>query len=248
MMGQTTTINGQIIADDDVDGIHILNNTSSTFTISNSKGEFSIAVKLHDTLMFSGVSYDVKEVIVGQDLINSKSITIYLIEKINVLDEVVVGKILTGNLSSDLTSSGVERDVNFFDLGIPGYVGKPKTQSERRLYDADHGKYVYYTGLGLSINVNKILNKVSGRTKEFEHRVYLETKDKCLSKVKSNLSEVLFKTHALEEHLKTEFFYFCADDTQFDTLCIINNDFKTLEFLRDKLISFKSNLQTKSQE
>lgn len=248
MMGQTVDVKGQVVANDDVDGIHVLNNTSNTFTITNSRGEFSIPAKLNDTLAFSGVSYLLKKVVVGQDMINSKAMTVYLTEKINALDEVVVGKILTGDLSSDLLNSGVEREINFFDLGIPGYVGKPKTQNERRLYDADYGKYFYFYGLSAAVNVNKILNRLSGNTKKLEHRVYLETKDKCLSIARSNLSEILFKAHFLEKTHRNEFFYFCADDSKFDTLCTINDDFKMLEFLKEKLISFKSNLQLKSEK
>ncbi len=249
MMGQTVDIKGRIIANDDVEGIHILNNTSSTFTISNRQGEFSITVKLNDTLAFSGVSYLLKKVVVGQDMIKSKSLIVYLTEKVNALDEVVVGKMLTGDLSSDLANSGIERTINFFDLGIPGYAGKPKTQSERRLYTAGDFKPIHLLSLlGGSLDVDPILNAISGRTKLLKHRIHLENKDKCIDKTKSNLSQILFTAYSLEESYRNEFFYFCADDDQFDNLCIINDDFKTLEFLKEKLVSFKSILQSTIQE
>ncbi|OBX25472.1 hypothetical protein A9996_09870 [Gelidibacter algens] len=249
MMAQTVDIKGQILAKDDVEGIHILNNTSNTFTISNSRGEFSIPVKLNDTLTFSGVSYTLKKVMVGKDMINSKSLTIYLTENITALDEVVLGKILTGDLSADLANSGVERSINFYDLGISGYQGKPKTQSERRLYTAGDFKPIHLLALlGGSLPLDPIFNAISGRTKELKHRVYLENLDQCISKTKSNLAKILFTAHPLEERYHNEFFYFCADDTQFEPLCIINDDFKMLDFLKEKLISYKSNLQTKTEE
>lgn len=249
MMAQAVDIKGQILAKDEVEGIHILNNASNTFTISNSKGEFSIPAKLNDTLVFSGVSYELKKVLVTQSIINSKSLTIYLNEEINALDEVVVGKILTGDLSSDLANSGAERNINFHDLGIPGYTGKPKTQSERRLYTAGDFKPIHLLGLLVgSLELDPIFNAISGRTKLLKNRVYLENQEKCILQTKSNLSEVLFNAHSLEEQYRNEFFYFCADDSQFDTLCIINDDFKILEFLKEKLVSFKSNLKTTAQE
>ncbi|MGV8813448.1 MAG: carboxypeptidase-like regulatory domain-containing protein [Gelidibacter sp.] len=248
MMGQTVAIKGQILANDDVDGIHILNNTSKTFTISNSNGEFSISVKLNDTLVFSGISYELKKVVVSQSVIHSKSLTIYLSEKVNALDEVVVGKILTGDLNSDLAYLGVNRDINFFDLGIPGYAGKPKPQSERRLYTAGDFKPIHLLSLlGGTLPVDPILNAISGRTKLLKNRVHLENQDKCIDKMKANLSKILFSAHPLEKHYRNEFFYFCADDSQFDTLCIVNDDFETLEFLKEKLVSFKMNLQTSAQ-
>ena len=247
--GQSVEIKGQILANDAVEGIHILNNNSNTFTISNSKGEFSIPSKLNDTLSFSGISYEFKKVIVSHNMIQSKSLTIYLAEKIIALDEVVVGKILTGDLSLDLANSGVKRDINFYDLGIPGYAGIPKSQSERRLYTAGDFKPIHLLALlGGSLPLDPIFNAISGRTKLLKNRVRLESQDECILKFKANLSEILFSAHALDEHHKTEFFYFCADDSQFDTLCVNNDDFKTLEFLKEKLVSFKANLQTKAQE
>lgn len=249
LMGQTVDIHGRIIANDDVEGIHILNNTSLTFTISNNKGQFTIPVKLNDTLAISGVSYVLKKVVVRQDMIQSQSLTIYLSEKVNILDEVVVGKILTGDLSSDLANSGIKRGINFFDLGIPGYAGKPKTQSERRLYTAGDFKPIHLLSLlGGSLEVDPILNAISGRTKLLKHRIHLENKDKCIARTKSNLSQILFTAFSLEERYRNEFFYFCADNEQFDNLCLINDDFKMLEFLKEELVSFKSILQSKPEE
>ena len=249
MMSQTVDIKGQIMAHDEVEGIHILNNTSNTFTISNRNGEFSIPAKLNDILAFSGVSYELKKVVVSPDMVTSKSLSVYLTEKINALNEVVVGKILTGDLSTDLAHLGLERNINFHDLGIPGYTGKPKSQSERRLYTAGDFKPIHLLGLlAGSLELDPIFNAISGRTKLLKNRVHLENQDKCIDKTKSNLSEMLFNAHELEEHYRTEFFYFCADDSQFDILCIINDNFKTLEFLKEKLVTFKSNLQLKIEE
>lgn len=249
MMSQTVDIKGRIMAQDEVEGIHIFNNTSNTFTISNRNGEFSIPAKLNDILAFSGVSYELKKVVVTQSMIASKSLTVDLNEKINALDEIVVGKILKGDLSSDLAHLGVERNINFHDLGIRGYTGKPKSQSERRLYTAGDFKPIHLLGLLVgSLELDPIFNAISGRTKLLKNTVHLENQDQCIYKIKSNLSKILFSAHALDASYRTEFFYFCADDSQFNTLCIINDDFKTLEFLKEKLVSFNSNLETKAQE
>lgn len=245
---QTVEIKGQLIGENEVEGIHIINHSSEMFTISNHHGEFSILAKLNDTLQFTGISYESRKVVVGRDVINSKVLTIYLIEKINDLDEVVVGKILTGDLRGDITNLDIERSINFNDLGIPGYRGIPKTQSERKLYDADHGEYYVYTGLYLSINVNKILNKLSGRTDVLKYRVALENRDKCLNRIRSNLSKSLFSTCELDEEHHNEFFSYCSGDPQFDAICLKNDDFNTLEFLKDKLISYNLNLKTTDKE
>lgn len=249
MTAQTVNINGKINAPLEVDGIHIINKTVSKYAISNSNGTFVIPAKLNDTILFSGVSYQSKEMIITKLIISSQHMTVNLEALVNTLDEVVVGRILTGDLSSDIANSGVERSVDFYDLGIPGYTGKVKTQSERQLYEAGDFKPIQLLGLlGGSLPLNPILNGLSGRTKELKHRIYLENQDKCIVNLQSKLAEILFSAYPLEEHSRVEFFYFCADDAQFDALCIINDDFKTLEFLKEKLVSFKSILQTKTQE
>ncbi|MBO3099520.1 hypothetical protein J4051_14660 [Gelidibacter sp. DF109] len=248
---QSVDIKGKINAPHEVDGIHIINKTANRFTISNNHGEFVIQAKLNDTILFSGISYQPKEIIITKLIIASKEFTVYLEELVNVLDEVLVGKILTGDLSSDIANSGVERDINFFDLGIPGFTGKPLTQSERRLKEASGLDLTLggsTGGGGVGMSINPIINGISGRTKRLKEQVRLEKMDECITKIKSDLSDILFKFNGLDKDYRVEFFYYCADDPKFATLCAFNDDFKTLEFLKGKLISFKTNIQTKPEE
>ncbi|HUH29547.1 hypothetical protein [Gelidibacter sp.] len=127
---QSVDINGKISAPHDVEGIHIINKTASRFTISNSNGEFFVQAKLNDTLLFSGISYQPKEVVITKFIIAAKEFTVYLEELVNALDEVVVGKVLTGDLLSDIKNADLKRDINFYDLGIPGYTGKLKLKQK----------------------------------------------------------------------------------------------------------------------
>ena len=47
----------------------------------------------------------------------------------------------------------------------------------------------------------------------------------------------------LEETKRVEFFYFVTDDPKFLPLSKLNNDFKMLEFLQQKLEKFKSQIE-----
>lgn len=232
---QSVELNGKISAAAEVDGIHIINKTASRFNISNADGTFVIQAKLNDTILFSGISYQPKEVIVTKFIMASKHLLVYLEELVNELDEVVVGKILTGDLRSDITNAELKRDLDFYDLGIPGYTGKLMTQSERRLYAATSG--------GGLIPVGLIINAITGRTKRLKEHIKLEKADTCLDKMKTKFSEDLFSDFDLEEGQKAAFFYYCQDDQEFKKLCNTNNDMVTFEFLRSKLETFKSILQ-----
>jgi hypothetical protein len=235
---QTKDLNGQFIANDEVEGLHILNKTSAKYTVSKEDGSFVIPAKTSDTLFISGLKYKNQEFVITQSIIDAGSFSIQLTETINELDEVRVGSTLTGSLESDLENSDAETEVNFYDLGIPGYKGKPLTQNERKLHDADGGGPIY-TGLG--VNVHKLLNRISGRTKKLKEIVALDKEDSCIERLRREYEEAIFKTDTLADNLKNEYFYFCQEDEGFRTLCEENNDLKAIEFLQTKLKAYKKN-------
>ncbi len=239
---QSTNIKGTVYGTADVEGIHVINKTLGKATTTDRSGAFNIQVKLNDTLVFSAVQYKLHSIQVDAEMIETKLANVFLLENINQLDEVVVGKVLTGDLLSDVENSDAKPPINFYDVGIPGYKGKVKTQSERRLYEADNGKFVSI-GLGFGLNLNKILNAVSGRTKDLKRRVKLEARDELMFRVKAKFSEDLFKESPLESPLRYEFFYFCSEDPLFTEKCSGVNELVTMAFLQEKLIQYKVNLK-----
>ena len=245
---QTVDISGKVVGKSDVDGIHVINKTAQKFTITNSRGEFLIPAKLKDTIVFSGVTYQSKELVITQSIIISKSVTIELIELVNELDEVIVGKVLSGDLLTDINDSGAKAKINFYDLGIPGYTGVPKTQVERKLYEADGGSFINSVGsanigLGAGINLHKILNRISGRTKMLKSHVKFEKANTCMDEAITKFADDLFENETIEEPKMVEFFYFASDDEQFLQLCKSKNELLLYEFLQEKLKVFKTHLQ-----
>lgn len=241
---QTIQIKGVVIGSTDVGNIHVINKTSNKFTTTNQLGSFIIEAKLSDTLVFSSIQYNLKAVSVSPKIMLEKKMTVLLEEKVNELDEVTVGKVLTGDLDSDIKNSDAERPINFYDVGIPGYTGKPKTQSERKLHEADAGKYVAI-GLGLGVNLNKILNGITGRTKKLKERVRKEHNDGLLERIKAALTENFFVIYPLEESMKNDFFYFCSEDENFEKRCKGKSDMEVFEFLAEKIVAYKANLNEK---
>ncbi len=239
---QDIDIKGKVVANEDVEGIHIINKTGNKFTITDRNGAFTILAKSQDTILISGIKYKHQEVIVDELILQAKQMIVYLEENIYQLDEVLVGKFLTGDLRSDILNTKIKDDINFYDLGIPGFTGKPLTQNERRLFEADAGKFVYFYGIGFAINVHKILNRISGRTKEMKHWVRLEAQDVCMNRAKSDFSESIFGNLEIKEHLKTDFFYYASEDAKFMELCQQENQMAMFEFLVEKLINYQDNL------
>lgn len=237
---QTVDLQGVIKSTDDVENIHVINKTLQKFTITNAKGEFIIPVKLNDTLIVSSIQNKLETLIITIDHVISKKIAIKLEEQINELDEVVVGKMLTGDLTKDLNSVQ-GKPVTSLSLGIPSYQGPLMTQNERILYDADHG--VMYTGL--SLNVSKLLNTISGRTKKLKNIVRLDRMEALMYSVKTRFSEDLFQENPLPQDKVMEYFYFVSDDENFTEICSNKSDLEILVFLKEKLNRYKNILNNK---
>lgn len=240
---QDFDIEGKVIADDDIEGIHIINKTANKFTVTDINGVFTIPAKLNDTILISGIKYKYQEIIVNDLIIKAGKMSIYLEVNVYQLDEVLVGKFLTGDLHSDILNANIKDDINFYDVGIPGYIGKLKTQSERRLFEADAGKFLYFYGIGFAINFHKILNRISGRTKEMRDRVRLEALDVCMNRAKSEFSESIFGDFEIEDYQIQDFFFFASEDSKFLELCKSNNSMDMYEFLVEKLINYNDNFE-----
>jgi hypothetical protein len=123
---QQIDLEGKVTNAFDIEGIHILNKTSKYNTVTNEFGEFIIRIQVQDTIIFSSIKYQIKELIITEDIYHKKKININLNELVNQLDEVLIGNTLTGDLFTDLKNIKVEETFNFDDVGIPGFKGEPE--------------------------------------------------------------------------------------------------------------------------
>ncbi|MBB5269714.1 hypothetical protein [Algibacter amylolyticus] len=243
---QTIELLGRIASNGDIENIHVINNTAQAFTITDIDGHFKIPAKLSDTLTFSSIQYKLKEVVVTQTIIDNEAIFVTLNEHINELDEVIVGKILTGDLFSDIRNMDANAPIDFYDVGIPGFTGTPATQSERRLSEAS--KFSPKAGgslggVGGSVSIAPLINAITGRTKMLKNRVKIEEKESLMQTIKGRLASDFFASNPLDESLQADFFYFCADDPNFVKHCKNQTDFKALIFLRMKYKQYLANLE-----
>lgn len=108
-------------------GIHVVNLSRANAVITDASGFFEISIQVGERILFSGVQFKSKELIVNQSVFDSEFVTIYLEAFVNELDEVILKPHnLSGNLSSDLSNAKIKKTINFDDVGIPGYKGKRK--------------------------------------------------------------------------------------------------------------------------
>lgn len=238
-LAQSVEITGTVESKADVENIHVINKTAQKFTITDKLGSFKIPAKLNDTLSFSSVQHKPRTIVVSKEILALKSVTVTLEEQVNALNQVTVGKVLSGDLTKDIGNVEGETPVNFYDVGIPGYKGKLATQSERRLNEATTG--------GGFIPLNPILNAISGRTKMLKERIEHERKDALITKIRQRFSESLFGIYDLDEEFRMDFFYFCEMDENFEEKCSGTSDLVVFEFLSKKLKEYKANQMRKNK-
>lgn len=147
-----------------IEGVHVLNITSNEATITDSDGNFKIFVNLNDELIFSAIQFKRKKIIMDKGVFDSLLINVYLEEFVNELDEVILNSSgLSGSLMNDLKNSGIVDNVNFDDLGIPGFTGirKEDIPSNSQLT-----KELLLAPLTGALDVERMYNWISGYYKE----------------------------------------------------------------------------------
>ena len=115
-------VTGKIVVDsEDKFGITVFNKSSKQGSITDEKGEFSIKVTSNDVIEFRALQFQTFTVIIDEDIMKSKKMTVYLVEQVNKLDEVIILPYdLTGNLVVDIESVKTfnpDMDAIYFGLG-----------------------------------------------------------------------------------------------------------------------------------
>lgn len=74
----------------DVVAANVINNTAQLFTITDSNGEFEIAVAEGDEVIFSSVQYKIRSVLISAEILKRNRLVVSVDENINALKGVVV--------------------------------------------------------------------------------------------------------------------------------------------------------------
>jgi len=166
-----------------IDNVHVVNKSSNKGTVSNRAGKFQISIKENDVLQFSNIQYQTRRITINKTHIQKKVIEIYLIQKTNELQEVVL---------EDMAKS----------LGLPNADKKPLNQIERKLnyYSQESLPIVIIaTLLGQQGGIDDIYNIISGNRKKHRKLNELINQDKIDEENQLTLLEI-------RNHFNDEFF------------------------------------------
>ncbi len=229
-------VTGKIIVSiGDVEGVTVFNASSNKGTITNAKGEFKIKVALNDKIEVSALQFIPFKLSINQDVIDSNTLKVYLVERVNNLDEVVILPYgLTGFLQVDTKNTIVMKPVSFsfgsfndFDMSDDYHSGV------ENIAIAQSPKYLADFGQILKLIVPSLFKK---RSKE-EKRAALTTamKEPEVSKLFEEFQDEYFNNNYGIPKDKVGAFILFLENESFDvTLLRPENEMKLIEALQKK--------------
>ena len=193
---QKNNLNGNVLFEKlPLENVNIVNISTSNFTISDSKGEFSLVVKVRDTIELNYLGLETITKVINELEIDSPKLTFNMSVISSKLEEVKISTI-------DAVS-----------LGIITKRVKPLTSNERKFVGESEINSVNLTGFfGLGIGLVPLINALNGRTKELKNNIIIEKKQALLTHLKINYSEYLTtKLKLTEDEKLVQFLYYLVD-------------------------------------
>ncbi len=221
-------LQGRVVSNEaEITFVTIQNLRTERATITDLEGYFAIRAAVGDSLVFSAVQLKRKEIVVTPGLFESTFFQVAMELRVTELEGVTLMPYdLSGNLGSDAQALAVA-PVTAESLGLPNAGTPIPTQSERRLSEANSGPLLYFPGL----NFNKLLNALSGRTKDLKARVKLEREDRILAGLRESLSDSIYLAQlGIPRDRLNSFMYFCAADPEYPKRVAARDELKLWEF------------------
>ena len=236
---QETLLKGKVITED-MEGsfINIVNLTSKTGTTNNSEGEFEIPVTVNDTLYFSSVQYEPREIVITKEVLKRAFLTVLLVEKMNELDEVSISDIsLSGNIATDLQNIPTLTQA---DLGFPMSDVPRPTSIERKLITASNVSTTSKENPPgfLNVSFDGILNRINGRTEKLQKAAANEDLSQIVDAGVAAMPVSFFIDLAIPENRIRDFVYYCAETADLASLLPENKRFELIELYQKKASQF----------
>jgi hypothetical protein len=232
-----------IIEGTDIEGVTVSNKATGEGTITNQNGEFIIEASLNDLLEIRALKYQNIDVLVNEDIIESKKLSIFLIEEVNKLDEIVIlSKKLTGNLNVDLNRANkfyTKRDVIYFG------IKKQDATNLQQIGEYQNDKIIMNAPLDTYRDGLNIVNVVDQLLIPLFRSEVKDKKNAGVPEVPAESIKYYFGSNFLAEnfnipkHRVEEFIRYVENDDSFDfDLLNYGHEIEFLELLTQKSKSF----------
>lgn len=228
MSQETVLLRGQILNDSiERASLTVVNVSLKKGAITNADGIFEIPAHVDDTIHISAVQYESRQFVVTQKMYDRKRMSLYLVPKINQLDEVEISNVnLTGDLRRDILNTPLKKKLNAADLGLPLNKHAPFTPEERRVYSASRAGAGGFGALIMAIN---------GQTKQYKKQLEVMRFQIKVGKARSTFSDTLYmKSLHIPEDLIEDFVYFVFEEKKTEGKDGTENAIELLDYMLAK--------------
>lgn len=206
--------------------VDVINKTSQKSTKTNDKGEFVIAVKANDSLLFYIKDFNLKRLKVSSKQIELNNLQVEMLKKAEELEEVVVAKKQNLKLS---------KDKKYEQSKLDGYATEKFDKNEGYQATRD-GTFV--NGLNFVTIGKKLLDLFS---KEKEPEIESPPEKEFAVLAKNTCDQKFFiETLKLKPYEIDLFLQFCNTDPKSKSLIKNHNVLSMMDFLSDKNIEFQN--------
>jgi hypothetical protein len=228
-------VSGKLSGTNDMEGVTIYNTSSNKGTVSDKQGDFIIEVALNDILEISALQYEARTVSVNQEVITSKQLRLYLVDKVNALNEVLLlPSQLSGNLLNDIDHvvELKKLQINFGNLSQVEFPEDEFTKVDNKIVK----KGQLNNGLNVAsiIGLNKLINRPIKKSSLPQKEIKLE--DKLALKYTPNFFNQNFQ---IPLNSVDAFMSFVVLNGLNEYLLQDENEFQLLEFLLKQSLEFK---------
>jgi hypothetical protein len=174
--------------------VNVTNLRSETTTVSVN-GDYSMFVKVGDTIQFSSIQIETKKVIIQESDLTKSLFVTSLNPKVIQLDEVEIKEY---------------KNINAVSLGILDKPAKKYTPAERKLRAAE--ELHWYSPLLIPLggmSVDGLINAISGRTAMLKKELEVEKKEMLLKKIEYQFDPEYFTNNLKipQEYVKGFWYY-----------------------------------------
>lgn len=238
---QRIEVAGRIIVDSpDIEGVTVFNKSSKKGTITNKEGKFTIEVTLNDRLEISALQFQDFIVTITQDIMDTKSLTVVLVDEVNKLPEVIILPYgLTGNLTVDAIRAKTVNpnlDALYFGLDNLDKIDFTDDHLTRVRNTAINDNKLYYAADAIKIIGMLVKPLFSSKKKKRMDEI---ATDRDI--VEKYSPEYLFDKLNIPKHQMMEFIYFVEDSGMNKILLDDGRELEFLDYIIKKSKEFQAN-------
>lgn len=242
-------VKGKIIVDSpDIEGVTVYNASSNKGTITDAKGEFMLRVALNDRVEVSALQFEKFEVVISEDILEARSMTIFLVERINKLDEIhILPYGLSGNLATDLDNTKTLKpnlDALYFGLAnVESFEFRDDYKTDVKNIALQQADYRYNADF---VKIALLLKGVFGSSedKKASKSTYKKPEIRTISSKYS--TEYLLKRLNIKKSEIQDFLSFVEQKGFDNSLLNDGKEFEFLDFIITQSLAFKKQKSAKN--